>query len=982
MGNSEFDRKIQEVFGEFAIDKGLVRRLGASGDDRHVPSYVMDWIVTHSAKSHDSTGAIERAVQDFIARHLPAKGEKERIRFLLSQGETLVLLDAISVTVKLGKDIRYFASIDCLDEAKALIDPSIIEQNQGLLQGSTWGAVKIGYDGSPEGGGIRIMDFKPMQTGRISLNVFQECRQAFTVEEWLDLLIRTLGYEPSMYAESEKVWMLCRLIPLVQNRINLMELAPPGSGKSYIYNNVSRHVWLTAGEITPAVLFYNRQKKAPGLLTRYDVLVLDEAQSLRFSNESEMQAQLKGYLEQGVYARGECRATAECGLVLLANIELQQQAVRRYKNGKPMFAPARPDYIRKLPEIFHESPTVDRFHGIIPGWEIPPFETQQQADGLGLKADYFAEVCHAMRTAPEISQAVRGKLRLAGSKRDCTAIERLACGLAKLLLIGPDHPRFDELVVHPASELRRLVRTQLHALDPQGYSPDLQIERFESLIKRGTTLGRIAHYELLEEIGHGGMASVYKGLDTRSGMVVAIKRVRTEGAVVDEKAIRREIDIYTRLRELPNDHLLEVKDVFRDPGSYALVTEFAEGGSLWDLMGGDAADEQRMALDELTVLTIAEEIIDGLAVLHDNDIVHRDIKPQNVLRCDDVWKIADFGISKLMNNPVTGYTFQGAHTAPWAPPEQIQGAAAHPSADIYAWGRVVVFLLTGRTAVDAVSDVPSAWRELLTACTSVLPEQRPEASAVQGSLGRDLARQHVPGGLVRLFQGHVDALVVAQQQGHVGQRIAHGKRFHVGGQERGHLIGDQGERLVRRQLERFVGVDGGDSVVNAAHVVGAGRERIDDQQVHLLIEQIDALVDKRPQRVQTVLVSGRHHFHDRHDSSQFVPHDHAVRLPGVSLALGRILHDETRLRADGHRCQCDANSAGLERKPMNSKDISNAKDPDLRASHEALRRASELARKTAIQTGTDLIIVRDGKTVRIPPDAIHEQSQPKPVPTP
>ena len=177
------------------------------------------------------------------------------------------------------------------DELSALIDAAIIEQNQGLLQGSTWGAVKICYDGSPEGGGIRIMDFKPMQTGRISLDVFRECRGAFTVEEWLDLIVRTLGYEPSMYAEAEKLWMLCRLIPLVQNRINLMELAPPGSGKSYLYNNVSRHVWLTAGEITPPVLFYNRQTKAPGLLTRFDVLVLDEAQSLRFSNVAEMQAQ-------------------------------------------------------------------------------------------------------------------------------------------------------------------------------------------------------------------------------------------------------------------------------------------------------------------------------------------------------------------------------------------------------------------------------------------------------------------------------------------------------------------------------------------------------------------------------------------------------------------------------------------------------------------------------------------------------------------
>ncbi len=734
MNYSSFDRKIQEVFGEFAIDKGFVRRLTGTGDDRHVPSYVMDWIVTYNARSHQSTGSIERAVRGFIATHLPPKGDKQRIRFLLSQGETLVLLDAISVTVKLGKEVQYFATIDCLDESKALIEASIIEQNEGLLQGSTWGAVKICYDGSGEAAGIRIVDFKPMQTGRISLEVFRECRQAFTVEEWLDLIIRTLGYEPSMYAESEKLWMLCRLIPLVQNRINLMELAPPGSGKSYVYNNVSRHVWLTAGEITAPVMFYNRQNKSPGLLTRFDVLVLDEAQSLRFSNPAEMQAQLKGYLEQGVYSRGDCRATAECGLVLLANINLQQQAARRYHNGKPMFAPARPDYIRRLPELFHESPTVDRFHGILPGWEIPPFETHQQAEGFGLKSDYFAEVCHAMRTAPDLAHGVRAKLRLTGSKRDCTAIERLACGLAKLLLIEPDHPRFDQLVVQPACELRRLVRTQLHALDPQGYPPELQIQKVDTLIQRGTRLGKIAHYQLLEEIGHGGMASVYKALDSRTSTVVAVKRVRTEGTELDERAIRREMDIYARLKEIPSDHLLSVKDIFQEPGSYALVTEFAEGGSLWDLMGGDIADEQRKPLDQATVKVIAEQMIDGLAALHENEIVHRDIKPQNVLRCDDVWKIADFGISKLLNNPVTGYTFQGAHTAPWAPPEQIQGAPAHPSADIYAWGRVIAFLLTAKTNLDAVATVPPGWKDSLRACTSLASEVRPDAGAVRTEL--------------------------------------------------------------------------------------------------------------------------------------------------------------------------------------------------------------------------------------------------------
>lgn len=247
-------------------------------------------------------------------------------------------------------------------------------------------------------------------------------------------------------------------------------------------------------------------------------------------------------------------------------------------------------------------------------------------------------------------------------------------------------------------------------------------------------MGRVSHFELLEEIGQGGMASVYRGLDVRDGTIVAVKRVRTEGAALDEAAIRREIDIYTRLQEIPHPHILAVNSIFREPGSYALVTEYADGGSLWELMGGDIKDEDRVPLDEATAKAIALSVLEGLAVLHDNEIVHRDIKPQNLLRCDDVWKIADFGISKLLNNPVTGYTFQGAHTAPWAPPEQIEGAPAHPSADIYAWGRVTGFMLTGRSSKEALATLPGAWKEIVGPSVDVVPENRPNARWIMSRL--------------------------------------------------------------------------------------------------------------------------------------------------------------------------------------------------------------------------------------------------------
>lgn len=721
-----FDEKIQNIFGDFAIDKSLGSRLGLSGDDRHIPSYVMDWIVTRHSKRDNSTTSLRENVVNFVQEHLPAKGDKERVKYRLAQGECLTILDAISVTVSLKQPVEYKASIPCLDEKNVGIDEDIITRNEGLLQGSMWGACKIIYDYINDKGGIKIIDFKPMQTGRVSLEALIECRKAFTVEEWIDLIIRTIGYEPYNYSEQEKLWMLCRLIPVVHNRINIMELAPPGSGKSYVYNNISRHVWVTASQISPAVLFYNQQSKRPGLLTRYDLLVLDEAQSIRFTDSSEVQAQLKGYLEQGVYSRGDVCATAECGLVLLANIDLEKHPIRYYSNGNPLFLPARPDYIRRLPETFLESPLLDRFHGIIPGWEIPPFSTEQQAKGYGLKADYFAEVCHIMRSASNLSQRVRSKLFLSGGKRDCTAVERLACGLSKLLLIDVDHPRFEELVVCPAKEMRRLVRTQLNQIDPHGYSAELGIQS-TSDPKSVPIICKVRHYELTEEIGCGGMARVYKAFDRKNDAIVAVKMVKTTGVELDEAAIRREIDIYERLKSMSCPYILLVSDVFRDNDKYVLVTEYADGGSLWDLVGGEMSDEKRAHLDDKTVKEIVLDILKGLICLHEIDIVHRDIKPQNILRCDDKWKIADFGISKKTNKPVTSHTFQGAHSAPWAPPEQMEGVPAHPSADIYALGRMIGFLLSGNRNITAIYSLSNKWNSLVKSCISNIPGERPDA---------------------------------------------------------------------------------------------------------------------------------------------------------------------------------------------------------------------------------------------------------------
>ncbi len=728
MGDTALDRKIMTEFGAQAVDKRVAKQLGISGDDRHIPRYVLDWIVTYLSAQPDRASDLSARVAQFVSDHLPTKSEREAVKFRLTRGQVVTVLDAVSVEVHLDPP-AYYAAVPCLDERRVLVSAELIERHPALLAGNTWGAARLCLDAKEQA--IRMVEFHPMQTGRVSLEAYRAARRAFSVEEWLALIVRTLGYEADAYSEEEQLWLAARLLPVVMNRVNMMELAPPGSGKSYVYNNVSRYVWLTSAQITPAVLFYHRGRRTPGLLSKYDLVVLDEAQSIRFSDPAEIQAQLKGYLEQGVFARGDVEATAECGLMLLANIELFQDYGHRFKNGQPAFLPAQPDYIRRLPDVFLDPALLDRFHGIIPGWRIPPFETTHEASGWGLKSDYFAEVCHALRGAADISQRVRPALGYSGYKRDCTAVERLACGLAKLLLIDPDHPRFEALVVAPAERLRLYVREQLSSLDPHAYQAGLQCRRGDRSGAGGAGED-VGSYRLRERLAEGSTACVFRAVHRATGAIVAVKRVRVPTDGRECESAEREVRMYELLRELAHPNILLFHEVVRTPAGTCIVMEYADGGSLWDLVVG--ADGRVRRLSPQDAVRVVAPIVDAVGAMHQLGVVHRDIKPQNILRSDDQWKLADFGISKWVSSASTGGTFQGAHSAPWAPPEQTEGAPAHPSADVYALGRVLGFLLTGSKEKRAVQGLDARWQELLGPCLSDEPGDRPSAVTMAGML--------------------------------------------------------------------------------------------------------------------------------------------------------------------------------------------------------------------------------------------------------
>ncbi len=462
MNKLQLDKKISSVFAELIIDKALVRQLKIR-EKRNIPSFVEEWLISRFQKPDKSDADIYTDITAFMSRHLPSKNEKETIKYRLQSGESVVLLDKFEVRIDISKG-KKLLTIRSLDVHDASVTNEALEKNQSLLEGGQWGAGRLFVNSDGKNNVIELVEFNPMQSGKVRLEQIIIAREQFTTREWIYLLLRTMGYEPSAYTDEQQNNVILRMLPLVQNNLNMMELAPKGTGKSFIYANLSRYVWLNSGgALTQAQLFKNLTTKEIGLIGRYDLLVLDEGQSINFKGADDIHAKFKDYLESGHYSIGSDKITSECGLIILANIDLYE--------GQPR----QTDYIRHLPEMFHDSALMDRFHGIIPGWKIPCFTTDCAAQGVGIKADVFGEYLHQLRTVSHHEFPFGECPNLKGDSRDVKAVTRLASALSKLLLINPDHADYEEYVFNPAKDLRARVRSQLLELDPQEFYKPLDV---------------------------------------------------------------------------------------------------------------------------------------------------------------------------------------------------------------------------------------------------------------------------------------------------------------------------------------------------------------------------------------------------------------------------------------------------------------------------------------------------------------------------
>jgi len=458
--------KVLGQFGTLAMDK---RRLPASHlQGRGIPSYVGEWVLDSVAPGTGPLTPEEGArVQEWTASRVPGPADQTLIRHRLERGDTVRILTPVQVEVILKRRRQErVAKLTLIGIDDAYIAPDLVDSYPDLARQGLWGVAELisGKDG------VAVVSFKPMQA-TVDLDLYRKARLAFTRDEWRALMVSSMGYAPEAFTEDQQTLLLCRLLPLVQKHMHLVELAPKGTGKSYVYENISPKVRLVSGgNVTPAVLFVNNASGQWGLLARFTVVVLDEVQKLKFERPEEIIGGLKGFLANAKLTRGGLyEAASDCGLVLLANITLDDQQ-----------RPIRDPVVAELPAFLQETAFLDRIRGLIPGWEMPKLSSACFASGVGLKSDYFGDALVALRDDLEPDQMCTRRIRLEGEGgiRNELAVRSVASGLVKLQFPHGEFSdaEFYRYCVKPAVRLRQLVWDQLYALDAEyrQYDRDLR----------------------------------------------------------------------------------------------------------------------------------------------------------------------------------------------------------------------------------------------------------------------------------------------------------------------------------------------------------------------------------------------------------------------------------------------------------------------------------------------------------------------------
>jgi ATP-dependent Lon protease len=456
-----------------------------------LPSFMRDWLLK---KFENENGEYDtEEVLQFVQTYLPCKEDWISIKDRVVMGnERVRFLAKISVEISVEKKEVYFSLPDYgLSYKDTIIEDDVWDNcRDDLLNGETWGMVEIGYR-SPEDadilwtdtndgakakgtnkGKIKLTVFKPFCPYTVDIEYYKDARGEFDTSEWIDVLLGAVDYNASGYADEEtKLTMLTRLLPFMEKRLNLIELAPKGTGKSYLFGRVSRYGMLpTDSKISRATLFYNKSKHTEGMVANSDFVVLDEIQSIEFGDVNEMRTVLKAYLESGIIKIDSYERAADAGFILCGNISKETMDGGGFSN---MF--------EELPKSFHESALIDRFHGFIKGWNIPRMNEDLKVSGWALNSEYFCSILHELRNDLSYRAIVDELVEVPDKSdtRDTEAVKRIATAYLKLLFpnvrsAGDITPNdFKRYCLQRAYRMRDTIKTQLGILDAEYKGKDV-----------------------------------------------------------------------------------------------------------------------------------------------------------------------------------------------------------------------------------------------------------------------------------------------------------------------------------------------------------------------------------------------------------------------------------------------------------------------------------------------------------------------------
>jgi len=470
--------KLRNCFDEMVVYKDLKTSNFFSA--LSLPSFMRDWLLR---RFEDESGVFDKdKLVEFVREFIPRKEDWTAIKNrIIKENEHVKILAKISVDIDIRTSEVSFSLPDFGLTAKQTIIEDLVWDSckKELVKGrETWGMLELGYRQPDDSatpklpGKIRLIGFKNFCPYSIEPDYYKDVRNEFTTAEWIDVLLGAVDYNAGGYkSEEEKLTMLTRLLPFVEKRLNLIELAPKGTGKSYLFGRVSRFGWLSSGGVmSRAKMFYDISKRTEGLVSGNDFVTLDEVQTISFTDVDEMRAALKGYLESGIYTVGNYEGVADAGVILCGNI-----------SKETMDNDGTTNMFEELPAVFHESALIERFHGFIRGWNIPRMNDDLKISGWALNSEYFCAILHELRDDSTYRAVVDRLVNVpeAADTRDTEAVKRIATAYLKLLFpnvrsAGDITAReFNRYCLRRACAMRATIKMQLGILDIEYRGKDI-----------------------------------------------------------------------------------------------------------------------------------------------------------------------------------------------------------------------------------------------------------------------------------------------------------------------------------------------------------------------------------------------------------------------------------------------------------------------------------------------------------------------------